>query len=126
MSRSDIEALNTSFSRAFEQGDAAALAALYAPDARVLPPGAPVMSGSAIHDLWRSVMDMGINGAALRTVTFEDHGDVAIEVGQYELRAGAEIADAGKYVVIHRRQPDGAWKLGIDIWNSDRPAPAAS
>jgi uncharacterized protein (TIGR02246 family) len=126
MSRSDIEALNASFSRAFEQGDAAALAALYAPDARVLPPGAPATSGSAIQDLWQSVMDMGINGAALKTVAFEEHGDVAIEVGQYELRAGAELADNGKYVVVHRRQPDGAWKMGVDIWNTDRPTAAAS
>jgi hypothetical protein len=32
------------------------------------------------------------------------------------------VVDAGKYVVIHRRQPDGSWRYGVDIFNSSRPA----
>jgi ketosteroid isomerase-like protein len=58
-------------------------------------------------------------------VSLEELGDVGIEVGQYELRVNANVVDVGKYVVVHRRQPDGSWKWDIDIWNSDRSAPAA-
>jgi ketosteroid isomerase-like protein len=124
MSRRDIEDLNARFVEAVEKGDAAAIASLYAPDARAMPPGAPTVTGQGIQDLWQGFLDMGVNGAALTTVSLEELGDVAIEVGQYEMRVNANVADVGKYVVVHRRQPDGSWKFGIDMWSSDRPASA--
>jgi ketosteroid isomerase-like protein len=61
-------------------------------------------------------------GMPTASVTLEEHGNAAIESGQYELRMGSEVADDGSHVVVHRRQPDGSWRLGIDIFNSDRPA----
>lgn len=125
MSRSDIDALNAQFGQAVEKGDAAGIAALYAPDARVMPPGSPVVTGSdGIRQFWQGMLDMGVTGGALKTVTFEEHGDVAIESGEYEMLVGNTVADNGKYVVVHRRQPDGSWKLGIDIFNTDRPQEA--
>ena len=126
MSRSDIDALNATFVKGMETGDAAMVASVYAPDARVLPPGAPAAQGSAaIEQFWRGMLDQGVEGGALKTVSREELGDVAVEEGQYEIRAGGAVVDTGKYVLIHRRQPDGSWKVGIDIFNSDRePAPA--
>jgi ketosteroid isomerase-like protein len=35
------------------------------------------------------------------------------------MRVGSAVVDTGKYVVVHRKQPDGGWRLGLDIWNSD-------
>jgi ketosteroid isomerase-like protein len=55
----------------------------------------------------------------LKTVSLEERDDVAVEEGQYEMRVGADVVDTGKYVVVHRRQPDGGWRIGLDIWNSD-------
>ena len=122
MSRSEIEALNTQFVQFLEKGDAAGLASLYTPDARVMPPNAPAATGDGIRELWAAFVGMGVDGGALKTLSVEEHGDVAIEVGEYEMRVGGALADVGKYVVVHRRQPDGGWKLGIDIFNSDRAA----
>jgi hypothetical protein len=68
---------------------------------------------------------MGVNGGALKTLTFEERVDLAIESGEYEMRVGAALVDNGKYVVVHRRQPDGSWTLGLDIFNSDRPPAGA-
>jgi ketosteroid isomerase-like protein len=62
-----------------------------------------------------------MSAGVLETVSLEEHGDVAVEEGRYEIQAGGEVVDTGKYLVVHRRQPDGTWKLGLDIWNSSRP-----
>ena len=41
-------------------------------------------------------------------------------------KAGGEpTEDSGRWLVIYERQPDGAWKIYLEIWNSDRPLPGA-
>ena len=122
MSRSDIDALNAQFVQALERGDAAGVAACYAPDAQVMPPNSPTLTGDGIQALWQGFLDMGVTGGALKTVSLEEHGDTAVEVGEYEVRVGTDVVDNGSYVVVHRQQPDGSWKLGTDIFNSDRAA----
>lgn len=119
MSRSDIDALNATFMRGMETGDAALIASVYAPDARVMPPGSPVVSGGGIEQFWQGVLGMGVTGVALKTGSLEEREDVAVEEGQYEIRVGADVVDTGKYVVVHRRQSEGDWRLDLDIWNSD-------
>ena len=66
-------------------------------------------------------MGLGMDSGTLETLSFEEHGDVAVEEGEYTIRAGGEVVDHGKYVVVHRRQDDGSWKFGLDIWNSSKP-----
>jgi ketosteroid isomerase-like protein len=39
-------------------------------------------------------------------------------------RDGRWAADgSGNYVTIWRRQPDGSWKVAVDIGNQDAPPP---
>lgn len=120
MSRSDIDALNATFEQGLEKGDAAAVASVYGPGARLMPPGAPTLTGPAIQEFWQSAMDSGMSGS-LETVSFEEHGDVAVEEGEYTIQADGQVVDHGKYVVVHRRQDDGSWRFEVDIWNSSRP-----
>ena len=123
MARSDIDALNQTFEQGLEKGDADVVASVYAPDARLFPPGSDVVEGSAIRDFWQGAIDAGVRGG-LETVSFEEHGDVAVEEGEYRIQAGDQVVDHGKYVVVHRRQGDGSWRFGLDIWNSSRPEAA--
>ncbi|MGY1664096.1 YybH family protein [Geodermatophilus sp. SYSU D00705] len=126
MSRSDIDALNATFIKGVEEKDAAMMASVYAPDGRVLAPGAPAVEGrAAIEEFWKGMLDQGVESGTLTTLTLVEQGDLAVEEGQYEIRAGGAVVDTGKYVVVHRRQPDGSWKFGIDIFNSDQPSPQA-
>ena len=44
---------------------------------------------------------MGLRELVLETVELEDHGETAIEVGRYTLKAdGGVVADQGKYIVV--------------------------
>ncbi|HEX2451558.1 MAG TPA: DUF4440 domain-containing protein [Gemmatimonadales bacterium] len=118
--RAGIGAANQRFMNAFSRGDAPAIAALYASDARVLPPGGQPVSGTAaIEAFWRRVMDLGIKTARLETEELDLHGARAIEMGRYTLEdAGGTALDRGKYLVVWR-QDGGEWRLHRDIWNSN-------
>lgn len=125
--RQEIEARNRECMAAFKRGDAAGFAAAYVEDGRVLPPGAPAMSGRQdIERFWRGVMDMGVREVELRTEHAEAVGDLAYEVGAATLTiqpAGAAAAtDTVKYVVVWKRQAGGPWQMAVDIWNGNTSA----
>ena len=121
--RAAIEAANARFSEAYARGDAKALSAMYTSDAIAFPPDSEMIRGNeAIGEFWKATRDGGVQSAALTTVDVERSGDVACEVGKVSLTiqpAGKEPTTAvAKYVVVWKRQTDGAWKLHRDIWNS--------
>lgn len=123
--RQAIEQAVQKFIEAFKRGDAAAVASLYAEDAKLLPPNQRTARGrEAIRQFWQGVMDMGVKEADIEIQEVEAQGDTAYEVGRYTLTIqqgnGERASDAGKYVVIWKRQGDG-WKLAVDIFNSDTP-----
>ena len=127
--RAAIEAANAKFMDAFNQSDAAGVAALYTEDAALLPPNGDRIQGrEAVQAFWQGAMDMGVTEAQLTTVQVGGGGDFAWEIGNYSLKiqpAGQEaMSDKGKYVVIWKKQTDGGWKLHVDIWNTSTPMPA--
>jgi uncharacterized protein (TIGR02246 family) len=119
----DIKACNKHFMDAFGRGDAAGLANLYTVGGQLLPPNGEVVAGrDAIGSFWKGAIASGLTGATLDTVEVENLGETAVEVGRYTLQAkGGHVADAGKYVVVWKRE-GGGWKLHRDIWNTSRPA----
>ncbi len=57
-------------------------------------------------------------------------GDLAYTTDTFELTQqnakGNSLTQHGKHVVVWKKQPDGTWKVVIDIWNSDGPAATTS
>jgi uncharacterized protein (TIGR02246 family) len=125
--REEIRNTNLKFAEIFARGDAAAIAALYTPDARLMPPDAPTMRGTdAIEAFWQGAMKMGVKSAVLETIEVESSGgDLATEIGQFTLGmdapGGGRVEQSGKYIVLWKRD-GGVWKLHADIWNGDAPA----
>lgn len=121
-------ALKHSWEVNFNRGDAAAVAALYAPDALLLVSGSePVRGAAAIR---REVETMIRSGAQVHIETAENvgSGDVAYVYGTYAVKQGPDgkEIDHGTYVEVWRRRA-GEWKITIDINASSLPpAPAAS
>jgi len=124
--RDAIGAVNARFMSAFADGDAAAVADCYTPDAQLLPANSDVVTGTnPIASFWRGVMRTGISEARLETTEVEAQGDLAVEVGRYTLTgADGGTVDLGKYVVVWHRAGAG-WKVHRDIWTTSRPAPQA-
>ena len=99
-----------------------ALDQVYTADARILPPGAPMISGrDAIRDFWRNVVEYGnMKSAVLSTVDAMRSGDGIVEIGKASITAQSGEHPWGemdvKYVVFWTRE-NGEWKWQIDIWN---------
>lgn len=125
-----IEANNKQFVAAFNKGDAAAVADMYAMEARLLPPNSDIVEGRAdIQKFWQGAMSAGVKMVSLETVRLEIQGDMGVEVGRYTSTVpgagGATTTDKGKYVVVWKRQ-GGSWKLAVDIFNTNMPLPTAT
>ena len=105
---------------AFNAGDPAALAVLYAENARSLPPGgAPIVGRGAIEAYWRE--DLGEGGVAttLTPVDVLAEGDLLHVEGTYQVKGkdGGELA-AGQYQQLWARGDD-RWEVRREMWRID-------
>ena len=102
----------------------------YSEDAVVMPPNGPsATTKEAIRALWKDLLtDLRSISWKTKKVEVAQSGDLAFSSGTYEVTlndpTGKSVNDRGKYVVVWKKQADGSWKCGTDIWNSDLPATA--
>lgn len=99
-----------------------ALDEIYTDQARILPPGAPMISGrAAIKKFW-SEMITGTNArsAVLSSIDVIEAGESAVEIGKAVLTVappGQSEAQIEVKYVVYWREEDGRWKWHVDIWN---------
>jgi len=101
-----------------------ALEKIYTENARILPPGAPMISGrKAIREFWAGLISsVSAKSAVLTSLDVMPAGEGVVEIGlatlsiEPEGQAAAEITV--KYVV-YWLQEDGLWKWHVDIWNQN-------
>jgi len=116
----DIQKTNRIFEeQVVAQRNVDALDRVYTRNARILPPGAEMISGREnIKSFWKTAMDsMGVQTVKLQTLEFEPMGDTGFEIGRARLQfaAGAQPVDV-KYVVLWKRE-GGDWKWDVDMWS---------
>ena len=119
--KSEIEAANQKFGAAYDKGDAAAIARLYTPHATVFPPGSDMVTGrDGIQKVWEGAIQSGMKFTGLQTVSVEQYGNAAREIGRFTAEAPNAQKQMtkldGKYVVVWKRL-NGTWMLDSDIWN---------
>ena len=112
--------VTATWTRAFDAGDAASLAALYAEDAHSFPPGSPAISGRRdIETYWRE--DIGPGGVATKLTPDRSvaQGDLLLVAGVYDVVAkdGVSLAK-GQYDQLWTREGN-SWKVQHEIWRTD-------
>jgi len=112
--------------------DLEGLVSFYADDAAVFMPGAPIVTGKdAIRKTWAELFAAPGSSISFQPekVEVSRSSDLAYCYGAYTLTVndpkGKPITAKGSYVVVCKKQPDGKWKLVVDIGNTALPAPAA-
>lgn len=104
-------------------GDAAAVASLYTDGAIFVGPGGRMEGPDAI----RQMLAEGFQAASDTEISMgsvEVSGDVAYGTGTFSQTVtanGEEQLVTGNYLVVLRRQPDGAWKIDRHVSAVDMP-----
>jgi uncharacterized protein (TIGR02246 family) len=126
-----IDAVRNQFQTAYNAGDAAAVAALYADDAVMQPDHhAAVVGKAAITQYYQDAFSQAAMNISITPGQTERMGNMAHEHGTFTVTVtpkagGNAMTDQGNYLVILEQGADGVWKLAHDIDNSDHPpAPA--
>lgn len=111
------------FIRAFNAGDADAVAKYYSDDAVFLGPNAPIAKGnSGVRDMFRAFLTSTHPTLSITADRIVQSCDMAYEYGHYTMQSSAGN-DTGKYLTVWRRMPNGDWKIVADSSNSSVPVP---
>jgi ketosteroid isomerase-like protein len=122
-----IAAFNQRYVQAINDGDIATLSSLTTEDHIMIAPNRPPFVGKAANDAANGrtfrQFDIDETWTPLETVIA---GDWAYQRGTYTVTAtpkagGTPRASRGNFLRIYQRQPDGAWRMIRDMFNSDQP-----
>lgn len=111
-------------SQVFGKRNFEALDSIYTAGARILPPGAPMISGRpAIKQFWSNlIQSANAKSAVLSSIDVIHTGDGVVELGRATLTVhpdGAAAAEMEVKYVVYWQQEDGLWKWHVDIWNQN-------
>ena len=123
-----IRGVMATYMTATNQGDVGALVGLFSDDAVRLPPNTQALEGiDRIRDNLVTIHETYDIEATVIVEEARFSGDFAVARGTWALtlhpKSGGEPRDdVGKWLNLMERQPNGAWKISRNIWNSNRPA----
>lgn len=126
----DVQAIkdaSVAWDKAWNAGDADALASLYTADAVAMAPNQTSEAGrDAMRASSRKYFEQfsDENRSAVEDVRIS--GDLAVARGTQETRTtvkagGASFQDKSKWISAYQRQPNGSWKILWEMYNSDLP-----
>jgi uncharacterized protein (TIGR02246 family) len=121
-SKTAIQKLEDQWGAAFNKGDAAAVAAMYAEDAYVLPAGASMVKGRAdIQTFWGQAMQQlgDVKCTAVDVKPIGRSGAREIGTCTFKTKGASPQDGALKYAVVWQKV-GGQWMLSTDIWNMDK------
>ena len=119
-----VRAVDAAFAAGMNAKDTAAVVAVYATDAKLMPPDAPVLEGDAIRATIASLIAGGAADFVLTPALTYGTGDLAYTVGTAAFTMGG-AAQTVKYTEVLRRGTDGQWRYVVDMFSGVAPPAAA-
>lgn len=113
--------------KAWNAGNAELLGSFYTADAIAMGPNAPARVGrDAIRASSKRYFDQFREENHSVVEDLRISGNLAVARGTQETRTspkagGNSVLEKAKWIVVLQRQPDGAWKILWEIYNSDLP-----
>ena len=128
-----LRAADQAWLKVFQARDLDESVAFCAESGSVLAPNAPRASGrDAIRQLFAgyfALPQLAIEWSP-SSVRVARSGDLGYTTGAYRMSfqdpAGKTVEDRGKYVTVWEKGSDGKWRVLIDAFNTELPAPGAS
>ena len=125
LDRQAFEQFTRHFEKLFDIGDAAAMAAFYTQDARLLAENTELIQGrAAIEQFWRQAIGRAQAAGAVRTISLDEvtsSGSLGYALGTVTVSIPHGPHLVTKYATIWQRDADGRWRLAVD---SSSPNPA--
>jgi uncharacterized protein (TIGR02246 family) len=130
LDRAGIERNLGYFESAFARGDATAVAAAYAEDARLLEGDRLIEGRQAIGEFWKTLREQrGVSALSLTVQHVEVAIGMAYHLGTCTMRIGGGQDQARTvpftYVVVWR-QSNGTWQIAVDIVSIAAPLSSAT
>jgi uncharacterized protein (TIGR02246 family) len=123
-----IRAQTVAWEKAYNAADAKGVAAQYAEDALLLPPGAPGVRGrAAILTFFTKDVAESKSAGVTFVINYPTEvgvsGNMGWESGTYKAVMKGAVVETGKFLSVSRKK-DGKWLYIRDTWNADA-APVA-
>jgi uncharacterized protein (TIGR02246 family) len=120
-----IEEASDAYLAAMRAGDWSRVAQSFTDDGVRVPPHEHPHQGRAALEDWLKGIDELISYELTRDALDGADGFAYIR-GKYTITlrpkgAPAPISDEGDYLEVWRREPDGAWRAAVGIWNTRTP-----
>ncbi|HEY4949780.1 MAG TPA: DUF4440 domain-containing protein [Candidatus Acidoferrales bacterium] len=99
----------------------------YATDAAFLQPDGERITGSAaLRTLFQTIMATFNSDLTLHSWSLESSGDLAYDSGDFQetltnIATAAKMNSKGSYVIIYKRQANGAWQIVQHVWTGTPP-----
>ena len=120
--RDAIELSSQNWVKTYNQNDWEGLAALFTPDAIMMPPNGLAVQGRDAIAKWERANETGFR-IAFNLEAIEGRGDLAYVRGRSCVfipdGTGGFGVDVGKFLEVRKRQFNGGWLIKADIFNSN-------
>ncbi|MFN8653687.1 MAG: DUF4440 domain-containing protein [Gemmatimonadales bacterium] len=119
-----VKAVDAAFAAGMNAKDTAAVFAVYAPDAMLMPPDSPALQGAAGHPVIAGLIAGGASDFVLTPTLTYGIGDLAYTVGTASFKMGGAAATV-KYAEVLRKGEDGKWRYVVDMFSGVAPPQVA-
>ena len=125
-----VRAEDAKLQKAVAAKDLEAIVSFYANDAVLMPAAEPLVSGkAAIAAEWKHILAIPKleNASKLTRVEASSANDLAYSMGTYQSKMtgedGTMVTEPGKWLSVWKKQPDGAWRIIVETYNTDIAPP---